>query len=606
MTTARRSPSVWLPWAIFPAIIILLGILLTLWIQLFVQNGVVFGGEGGLRALVTQQLAQQIKAGQFPLDIALNPTTIGWVSDVWQQGLFPFSPPFVQTVEGQSFTTLPFAFPVLSAPFYALFGDRGLYIIPLVALWSIWFRFWQVGLRVGLRVGSLCLGLVSLVFASPLSLYGGIHWEHTLAIALAFWGISALLFPVGSSHSPSGRSPLSHSSSGRSPLSHSPLSRSPKQLLNSGLLIGLSAWFRPECLYLAAIVSLLIIIGCCIPKWKLAPQFTAFQAFISIGAIFCAVGFFFAINYAIYGNLLGVYALQLGTATALSEPVAQATASYSPVLQSLSRYLPVLWVVGIAALLSPELRPAKVKPPSKFAKAATAKSDYVKGHYFQQIGLRTAAAIDPIPSRFILTLSLLFLLGIPLLMPTDPAEAQWGPQRYLILVPLASLILTQQLSPAFFRNWARKLILIGTAIALVFGIHINTINGAFASFQDGQNTSIRANYTQARQLINVLRQPTVQPWIAVSHQSVAHQFWSALPQKTFFYAQTVDETKQLATALVAQNESEFLYICQPDEACPVPEAPTNELALADGIHSLDITLLDTYGIYPMYKVEIVP
>lgn len=591
MTIARRSPSVRLPWAIFPAIIIVLGILLTLWIQLFVQNGVVFGGESGLRALVTQQLAAQIKAGQFPLDIALNPTTIGWVSDVWQQGLFPFSPPFVQTVGEQSFTALPFAFSVLSAPFYALFGDRGLYIIPLVALWSIWFRFWQIGLRAGLRVGSLCLGLVSLVFASPLSLYGGIYWEHTLAIALAFWGISALLFPVGTIRSSLGRSPLGHF---------------PKQLLSGGLLIGLSAWFRPEFLYLAVVVSLLIVTGCCIPKWKLAPQFTAFQSFISIGAILCAVGCFFAINYAIYGNLLGVYALQLGASASLSEPVAQATASYSPVLQSLSRYLPVLWVVGIAALLRPELRPAKVKPPSKFAKAATAKSDYVKGHYFKQIGLHAVAAIDPIPSRFILTLSLLFLLGIPLLIPTSPGEAQWGPQQYLILVPLASLILTQQLSPAFFRNWARKLILIGTAIALVFGIHINTINGAFASFQDGQNTSIRANYAQARQLVHVLRQPTTHPWIAVSNQSVAHQFWSALPQKTFFYAQTVDETKRLATALVAQNESEFLYICQPNEACPVPEAATNELALADGIHSLDITFLDTYGIYPMYKVEIVP
>lgn len=558
---------------LLPGAIVLIGILLTLWLQRFSQNGVVFSGDGGLKALLAQQISQQLSAGDFPLDVALRLPATDWVQPLWQQGLYPFQPPFVYEVGTKHFITFPYTFPLVSAPFYALFGDRGLYLIPLVSLWIIWGRFWQIGRRAGWGIGPLCIGLVSLIFASPLSLYGGMYWEHTLAVALAFWGVSTLLFPG---------QPL--------------LSR--RQAIISGILIGLSVWFRPEFLCLVAAVSLLAAVGWWFPRWRLSRPLTFVKAALLVGSMMATVGVFFALNNIIYGHPLGIHAIQIVEESTLKTQVIQAKAGYEQMLGSLARYFPVAVFVGLAALVSPALRPARTEPLSDPQDAE-----------ITAINVAKKSDPDPTPARFALALSILFALSVPLIVPPGAGGKQWGPRFYLILVPLLSVVLAEQLrfprkaSPSpRFRSWARRVALVGTAIALALGVQLNTINGMFRPFEQKQSISLMGNYLPIAPAIAELQQQPL-PWVAMSHEFVAQQLWSALPEKTFFRTESIAEVKQLAAALVAQNESEFLYVCYPHRECPTPDTAVNDLRL-DQDHALKFVSLGTYGKYPLYRVEI--
>ncbi|MGC1310582.1 MAG: hypothetical protein WA885_25410 [Phormidesmis sp.] len=576
--TAKTKPA-FVPSALIPGLIILVGVLLTLWMQTFVRNGVVFSGDGGLKALLAQQLAQQLQTGSFPLEMALKIPAPDWAISLWQQGLYPFQPPFVYEVGSQYFITFPFTFPLVSAPFYALFGDRGLYVVPLVALWSIWFRFWQLSRRAKWGLLPLSIGLVSLIFASPLSLYGGMYWEHTLAVALAFWGVSALMFP-------------------RDALFPQDALISRNRALGSGILIGLSVWFRPEFLCLIVAVSLLAIVGWLLPRWNLAPPFTLMKAAILIGAMGCTVGVFFALNYGIYGHPLGIHAIQIVEESNLATQVAQAKDSYGQMFSSLIRYFPVAVLVAIAAAISPEFKQANLKTTNRFRGFKTANTELV--------GIRHERQREDTVGRFALALSILFALSVPLIVPPGAGGKQWGPRFYLILVPLLSLVLAEQLRSGFLRTTTRRVVLVGAAIALVLGIQLNTFNGAFASFKADQSVSLKSNYEPIAPAIAQLQQQPL-PWIAISHEFVAQQLWLALPDKTFFRTETIAEVKQLAAALVAQGEGEFLYVCYPHRDCPTPETPENgrilELA-GESNRRLKFAPLGDYGKYPIYKVEI--
>ncbi|MEL6814654.1 MAG: hypothetical protein AAFP03_07550 [Cyanobacteria bacterium J06598_3] len=471
-SASRRKSPLGLLAAFFPALIFLGGIALTLWMQTFTRDGVVFSGDGGLKALLAQQLAGQLKAGSFPLDMALSLPASEWISALWQQGLYPFKPPFVYEVGSQYFITFPFTFPLISAPFYALFGEPGLYVVPLIALWVIWIRFWQVGKRAGWGAGTLCLGLVSLIFASPLSLYGGMYWEHTLAVAFAFWGVSTLAFPTFKS--------VANTEIGTTVLSRN-------EALGSGILIGLAVWFRPEFLCLVAAVSLLALIGWLLPQWRLAPLLTFAKAVILVGSMISTVGVFFALNYGIYGHPLGIHAIQIVEESTLASQVQQAKDGYGQMLSSLLRYFPVVALVGSAAVFSSDFKKASLKTVNRFRGFKT--------QNVERIGIVSSTAVSSIPGRFVLALSVLFALSVPLIVPPGAGGKQWGPRFYLILMPLLSLVLAEQLRPEFFRSWARRVALVGAAIALILGIHLNTLNGAFSSYKEGQSVSLLANYT---------------------------------------------------------------------------------------------------------------
>ncbi len=568
---------------IFPGVILLGGILLTLWMQTFSTGGVVFSGDGGLKALLAQQISQQLSTGSFPLEMSLRlPTEAGadWIDTLWQEGLYPFTPPFVYEVGLQRFITFPFTFPLITAPFHALFGDRGLYIIPMIALWATWARFWQIGLRAGLDAVALCIGLITLIFASPLSLYGGMYWEHTLAVALAFWGVTALLFPKAPSDS---RSAIAAVSGYRA--------------LVSGVLIGLSVWFRPELLCLVVGVSVLAIASCLFPRWRLSPLLTVAKVCIFMGAIACTIGMFFALNYGVYGHPLGIHAIQIVEESTTAAQIAQAKAGYQQLLPALWQYFPAVIFIGLVILCGPEFKKEYLKTTSRFKGFKTPNAE--------AIGIVRPAEAAPIVTRFLLALSLLFVLSVPLIVPPGGGGKQWGPRFYLIVMPLLSWVVAEQLRAGFLQPWARRVALVGAAVMLAFGIHTNTINGVFQAFDEDRpvrSISLPANYEPIAPAIAQLKEQPL-PWIAMSHQFVAQQLWTALPDKTFFRTETIAEVKQLATALAEQNERDFLYVCYPHRACPAPETSADELNLANG-GNISFEELGTYGKYPLYKVEI--
>lgn len=573
---------------LLPGIIFLGGIALTLWMQTFTRNGVVFSGDAGLKAMLSQRIAQQLSTGSFPLDMALSLPTPEWVTNLWQQGLYPFKPPFVYEVGTQHFITFPFTFPLVSAPFYALFGDAGLYVVPLVALWAIWLRFWQISKRANWGLGVLCIGLITLIFASPLSLYAGMYWEHTLAVALAFWGVSALAFPPVLDKG---------TSTGTAQPSVRTTSLSKYQMFSSGVLIGLSVWFRPEFLCLVAAVSLLALIGWLLPKWRLSPPLTLTKAAILVGAMFCTIGVFFALNYGIYGHPLGIHAIQIVEESTPGSQIAEAKKSYGQLFQALVRYFPTVIVVAIAALFSPEFKKASLKTANRFRGFKTPN--------VEQIGIVTSQKDQNVPGRFALALSILFALSVPLIVPPGAGGKQWGPRFYLILVPLLTLVLTEQLRSGFFRGWARQMALGGAAVAIALGIHLNTFHGAFHSLKEArpvQSTSLKANHTPIAPAIAHLQADAL-PWIAMSNEFVAQQLWIALPEKTFFLTETITEVKQLSAALSEQGESEFLYVCYPHRDCPTPDSTADERTLEGG-QTINFQDIGTHGKYPMYKVEI--
>jgi hypothetical protein len=411
---SSRFSQLWLPGVIVPGLIVLSGMALTLWLQLFTHNGVMFSGDGGLKALLAQQLAQQLKSGSFPLQMSLNLPSPDWVSRLWQQGLYPFTPPYVYEIGSQHFITFPFTFPAITAPFYALFGASGLYIVPLLALWSIWGRFWQIGRRAGWDLLALCIGLVTLIFASPLTLYGDIYWEHTLAVALAFWGVSAFLFPKSSLPSPA----VDTTDTGHL----GPISR--YRALGSGILIALAVWFRPEFLCLVAAVSAVAIVSWLLPQWRMSPPLTFAKVFILIGGMVCTIGVFFALNYGIYGHPLGIHAIQIVEESTVGSQLSQAKQSYQQMGLSLWRYFPIMIVIGLAVLMSPEFKRTTIRT-------------HVRFHQPFEVTIAKAMEIvskakrKPIPTRFIVAVSILFMLIVPLIVPPGNGGKQWGPRFYL-------------------------------------------------------------------------------------------------------------------------------------------------------------------------------
>ncbi|MEL6469538.1 MAG: hypothetical protein AAFQ74_07405 [Cyanobacteria bacterium J06623_4] len=597
MSAKRPSKPAQIAWclpALLPALIVVAGVGLSLWIQTSVESGVWLGRGSGINALVTQHIAQQIRAGRFPLDVALNLPAADWVIALWQEGLYPFQANFAPDVAAQPAARFPFVFPTVSASLYVLFerllgglfggalSDRTLYIIPLLALWATWLRFWQVGWCAGWGLIPLCLGLVGLIFGSSFSIYGSVLGPQTLAVALAFWGLSILIFPE--SH---------HSGS----FLHTPRTRgaiSRGQVLRSGILLGLSAWFGSEFVCLALAIGLLAILGWRFPKWQIFPRMTLAKVCILLGAIACTIGILLALNYAIYADPI------------ILRPNVTAQRSGALWLAiSLLQYFPLAWVIGLTAILMPELK----RPQVKVSPFKRKKPKASKGNYFSQLGIYQASAIDPMPSRFSLLVTLLFLVLVSFVVPPAEGSLRWGQERYLVLIPLLSVLLAEQLRAGRLRRWARPAILVGAVITLVFGMQLNTVSAVFGraerSDNPGSTAAVLDRSKATSMAIEAFGQEPV-PWVALSHGSAAEQLWTALPGKTFFRAESAAEVKKLADRLVDLDEREFLYVCSPFQTCQVPNTPGSDLSLEDGTHRLNMTFLGNYGQYSTYKVEIVP
>lgn len=537
----------WLSW-ILPGIVFIIGLGVSLALQTHTRDGVFFSGDAGLKAL----LAQQFSAGQWRVALDIPQPT--WVLQLWRHGLYPFTPPYAYEQQGNYFITFPFTFPAITAPFHALLGYRGLYVVPLVSLWVIWWRFWEICRIWQIRSSITALSLGLVILASPLTLYGAMYWEHTLAVALAFWGLSGLLFHATPEDSSD----------------HISLN----EALVDGVCLGLAVWFRPEFLCLVAILTALMVASHFFPK-KL-PKFLQLTQFnrLTLGVVLAFVGSmvgtvigFFGMNLVIYGHALGIHSIQIVEESSPGQQITQAWDNYRQLTLSLLRYFPAV-VLGLGL------------PWVMRGRARTA-------------------------SLVLLIIALLFAIAVPLIVPPGAGGKQWGPRFYLILIPMVGLIIAAGLQQVSQVKRPRSVTLVAIGLVLVLGFHSNIVNGGILNYRDLQtnSTSLLSNFEPIAPALETLASYD-QPWVAVSHQYVAQVLWPSVRLKTFFRAETEDALTELATALLQQEESSFLYICYPHSPCPLPEQGPLRFKHSEANVIVSFKRLGTFGKYPFYLTSI--
>lgn len=524
----------------FPLIIIVCGILFTLYLQSQITNETFFSGDGSLKAL----LAKQFSTGNFRFDLDLPAEA--WVRQLWDSGLYPFgnTEPFIYHQANRYYIPFPFTFPLVSAPFYALFGFKGLYIIPLVSLWAIWFTFYSVCQRLKLGNTLTSLALATLIFSSPLTLYGAMYWEHTLAVALAFQGLATVLVP----------------SSGE-------LSR--KEALLSGVLIGLSIWFREELLCIVGIMLLLaygsskinfiydlillfsgLLLGLFVlvkeePLWFIGiicllayasskTNFALKNKEIFLGSMLLTIFLLWAINIIIYHHPLGIHALQVVKHLSLRSRANDALKYFKIMNLELFYYLPLLFLPILYIILSLFNKKVRLRPSL----------------------------------RILFLIYTLFSFSVPLLLPSEGGR-QWGPRFLLILIPVISLLVILTLQAAT-RVSSLSLRYIFVGIFIVFftiGIYQNTYLGS-VYLSDTYKTS---------PVLNFLRK-NPDKVVATTHEFVSQ---SLVPifgqQKIFFLTKSNENLISLGAALEKRGYKHFVYICHPYHPCYSPEGTPNQL-----------------------------
>lgn len=253
-----------LPYIIFFLACCFLGVLL-----FTIEPGVFFSGDAGLKYLVLRQFSN---TGVYKtLDFA-KPV---WVHQVWSQGFYPFKPPFVYSIASGKMVSFPPAFQWINTLFYKLFGYSGIYIVPCASVVLLWAWFIILLRKVNLPSLVVAAGFFLLAFCSPLTVYGAIYWEHSLAALLLFAGVAYLVQQPSSYY----------------------------RAFLTGLLAGSAVWLRPEAMVLCALLSLTVLYN------YYRNRNAADLVFIFAEAI--AVLGFFCFNNLEYGNILGAHSIQV-------------------------------------------------------------------------------------------------------------------------------------------------------------------------------------------------------------------------------------------------------------------------------------------------------
>lgn len=404
--TRRRSEQT------VPLLLIVAGVVYLAFILLQIRGDVFYSGDGGLKFLLTRQIA----SGQVHVDLRLDGPE--WVRGLWSDGLFPFKPPFAYVIGDRHYIQYPFYFPLLSAPAYAVLGFGGLYILPVLGLLATWLALYRLCSRA--RVGTIgsSAALFALIFASPLSLYGAMFWEHTLGVALAFYGVALWL--------------------------EQPAAGRRRPALISGLLIGLAVWFRSELLCYAGCAVALALLGS--PKGSRIGSRVPF----AVGVLVAVLGLM-ATNLAVYHRPLGLHALNVDLGAPASVRISGAVAVLRAMLTSLFRHYPF----AVAAALAGIVR-------------------MIRDH---RVGDRDLRLPFLLATGALFVLLVPAILPSPAL--AGAGGKQWGPRFLLIVVPLSAAIVA--LSLRGVSVWAGRILRTGLAVLLLVtlaaGAYANMVRG---------------------------------------------------------------------------------------------------------------------------------
>lgn len=534
--------------------IILGGILFSLYLQTQVADGVYFSGDGGLKALLAKQLA----SGEFRFDLA--PPEAVWINELWNAGLYPYDEPYVYQVAEKYYITFPYTFPLVTAPFYALFGYRGLYLIPLVSCWVIWLVFYLDCLKLKLSNLVTALGLVCLIFSSYLTIYSAMYWEHSLAVALAFTGLSLWFF-------------------------FNRQQASTIRTIFSGILIGLAVWFRPEFMCVVVILINLAILTnnnylgkkiLFLDLQKLQPiTFPLKQQLILIISMLVTVAVFFASNQIIYGHAVGIHGIQMVEPITLSDRFTGFWHNLIGMSWDLGIYLPIIFLPIL----------------------------YLLFYLGEKLFFRKKNIIQFDILYLIIYLAILaFIIGTALLVPVGTAGLiaggkQWGVRFLLILVPIITLLTAVQLQQVITNQTLKYIAIIILVFLAAIGINKNVIGATKSLTQNNLVTAPALEYLQADNNL----------YIAISQQFVGQVLEAATKEKEIFFTiDTLSELIQFSQALIAQKQHKFTYICYPHRTCELPHISAGNLELKQNRqqYQIEFNKLGKFGKYPIYQGEI--
>lgn len=392
---------------ILPLATLAAGVALSILVVSKTRDGVFYTGDGGVKFALTRQFA----AGELHPDLRLPAEP--WVEDLWRAGLYPLDPPFAYEIGGRRFVKDPIFFSLLTAPLYAGLGWPGLYLVPLLSLWAVWITFLLLARRLGIAPVPASIALAALVFASPLTIYGGIYWEHTLAVALAFAGIALLANDDG---------------------------RRAWRAVVGGALVALSAWFRSEHYLLVAVLVLLAIasrrLGLGIRRVPLL-----------LAGLLVPMAALAAVNLAIYGHPLGAHGLQVAAPLDVGTRLANAGSTQARLATLLVKYFPM--AIPAMALAVAALVRGRLAEPLRAADRMLA--------WISVLYIALLPAILPRPET------------------GGAGGKQWGPRFLLVAIPIL-LTVAGMAAPALAQVRSRALRLAAVAAcaaALLLGAYQN-------------------------------------------------------------------------------------------------------------------------------------
>lgn len=372
--------------------------------------------------------------------------------DVLSRDLDPdyrYQEPKMKNRRGRLVSEFLWLLPLITAPFYLTFGLRGLYIVPALSVIAIAIAAATLGRHLaGSRGGWLAW---SVVFATPVLVYGLEFWEHAPAVACVMTA-AVLAYPAGSDRR-----------------------RESMRLIAAGAAIGVGALFREE-------------VAVALPAFVVARAFAVpdnrFRAVLS-GSLWAAAGaivVFVAavpVNLLIYGAPLPMHMTQDAWEVAKTVPYVQVrrdivfalllpaahiglfvTAAAGGLCAALvqrwrrhrcGRALDDHWahlllsvvhlsviVMGIIAVGLPVWKMAVLGARGDAYRVTSAAHTWTFAlamlywPWFRDNVNRAAA-------RFLIVSGLLVIAGTFIIVPTD-GGSQWSPRFFLAAVPLLAIV----------------------------------------------------------------------------------------------------------------------------------------------------------------------
>ncbi len=385
-TLSARAKSLWAVYLIF-----LLAILYLVLLVSSSQTGVFFSSDGGIKYIVVKQFSE---GHGFKYMYLPQPQ---WVQETWDQGFFPFKPPFIYPSPQGRLFVFPPAFPIISSFFYSHWGNTGLYIIPVFSTLLLWLFFCIILRRCGVSSFYTAVALFIMVFCSPLTIYGATFWEHMSAVLLLLSGLAYILFS-GSRPSPD---------------------PAPAIWVGAcmGLISGLAAWFRPEAMAMNGLYGLAVLF------LFIKERKTAHIAFI-IG-LTLSVGGFLIFNQVELGAWFGIHSYQV---IRENDPSGMVTKGFKNLFSNNALSLKHF---GYAILLLPVI--------------------YALLKYKKRLDIRVI---------LLTCIAVVFCLATPFMVPNDGGR-QWGARYFLPVIPVTLVVLAvvaQQWQPLISRKWTTAFI----------------------------------------------------------------------------------------------------------------------------------------------------